>query len=143
MTRPCPAFLKKEKLVNQVPVNALWLTNVMIQLFLVITLFSHSTYTLIYLASSMILVPYLWSAAYAVLLSGRGRNYEGAPHHRIKDLLIGNRWAMPCGCSRRGLEIPAALGVAVCPWGDSVRAGPSVGKTSHSRPSWKKAFSAA
>ncbi|WP_179179942.1 arginine-ornithine antiporter [Pseudomonas sivasensis] len=84
-----PAFLKKEN-ANQVPVNALWLTNVMIQIFLVITLFSHSTYTtLIYLASSMILVPYLWSAAYAVLLSGRGETYEGAHRHRIKDLLVG------------------------------------------------------
>jgi arginine:ornithine antiporter/lysine permease len=84
-----PAFLKKEN-ANQVPVNALWLTNVMIQVFLVITLFSHSTYTsLIYLASSMILVPYLWSAAYAVLLSGRGETYEGAHGQRMKDLLVG------------------------------------------------------
>ncbi|NWC96376.1 MULTISPECIES: arginine-ornithine antiporter [unclassified Pseudomonas] len=83
-----PAFLKKEN-VNQVPVNALWLTNVMIQLFLVITLFSASTYTtLIYLASSMILVPYLWSAAYAVLLSGRGETYAGAHGARMKDLLV-------------------------------------------------------
>jgi len=89
MTRPVPAFLKKEN-ANQVPVNALWLTNVMIQIFLVITLFSESTYTtLIYLASSMILVPYLWSAAYAVLLSGRGETYEGAQRQRLKDLLVG------------------------------------------------------
>ncbi|AZF59807.1 arginine-ornithine antiporter [Pseudomonas sp. R11-23-07] len=84
-----PAFLKKEN-ANQVPVNALWLTNLMIQAFLVITLFSASTYTtLIYLASSMILVPYLWSAAYAVLLSGRGETYAGAPRRRMKDLLVG------------------------------------------------------
>ncbi|MGB3126589.1 MAG: arginine-ornithine antiporter [Pseudomonas sp.] len=84
-----PAFLKKEN-ANQVPVNALWLTNLMIQAFLVITLFSHSTYTtLIYLASSMILVPYLWSAAYAVLLSARGETYAGSPRRRIKDLLVG------------------------------------------------------
>jgi len=62
----------------------------MIQIFLVITLFSESTYTtLIYLASSMILVPYLWSAAYAVLLSGRGETYEGAQRQRLKDLLVG------------------------------------------------------
>ncbi|MGY2291905.1 arginine-ornithine antiporter [Pseudomonas sp. SDO528_S397] len=82
-----PAFLKQEN-ANRVPVNALWLTNTMIQLFLVITLFSASTYTsLIYLASSMILVPYLWSAAYALLLSGRGETYEGARGERIKDLL--------------------------------------------------------
>ncbi|WP_207810260.1 amino acid permease, partial [Pseudomonas sp. 78_B] len=58
-----PEFLRKEN-ANHVPVNALWLTNVMIQIFLLITLFSAGTYTsLIYLASSMILVPYLWSAA--------------------------------------------------------------------------------
>ena len=84
-----PAFLKKEN-ANQVPVNALWLTNVMIQVFLVITLFSHSTYTtLIYLASSMILVPYLWSAAYALLLAVRGESYEGFAAERRKDLIIG------------------------------------------------------
>ncbi len=68
-----PAFLTKEN-ANHAPVNALWLTNGMIQLFLLITLFSAGTYTsLIYLASSMILVPYLWSAAYAVLLCARGK----------------------------------------------------------------------
>jgi len=62
----------------------------MIQLFLLITLFSAGTYTsLIYLASSMILVPYLWSAAYAVLLCGRGETYENASGERTKDLLIG------------------------------------------------------
>ncbi|WP_207817021.1 amino acid permease, partial [Pseudomonas sp. 50_B] len=75
---------------NHVPVNALWLTNVMIQIFLLITLFSAGTYTsLIYLASSMILVPYLWSAAYAVLLAVRGESYEQALAERKKDLVIG------------------------------------------------------
>ena len=84
-----PAFLKKEN-ANQVPVNALWLTNVMIQAFLVITLFSASTYlSLIYLATSMILVPYLWSAAYALLLAVRGETYENALKERRKDLFIG------------------------------------------------------
>jgi arginine:ornithine antiporter/lysine permease len=73
-----------------VPVNALWLTNSMIQIFLVITLVSAGTYTsLIYLASSMILVPYLWSAAYGVLLCVRGETYERARRRRIKDLLVG------------------------------------------------------
>jgi arginine:ornithine antiporter / lysine permease len=37
----------------------------------------------------MILVPYLWSAAYAVLLSGRGETYERASRERFKDLFIG------------------------------------------------------
>ncbi|WP_137808193.1 arginine-ornithine antiporter [Pseudomonas sp. G(2018)] len=84
-----PAFLRKEN-ANHVPVNALWLTNAMVQLFLIITLFSASTYlSLIYLATSMILVPYLWSAAYAFLLAMRGESYENAGAERQKDLLIG------------------------------------------------------
>ncbi|WP_426134009.1 arginine-ornithine antiporter [Pseudomonas sp. PWP3-1b2] len=84
-----PAFLRKEN-ANHVPVNALWLTNAMVQIFLVITLFSASTYlSLIYLATSMILVPYLWSAAYALLLAVRGETYENAIAERKKDLFIG------------------------------------------------------
>ena len=84
-----PEFLRKEN-ANHVPVNALWLTNAMVQIFLIITLFSASTYlSLIYLATSMILVPYLWSAAYALLLAVRGETYENALAERKKDLFIG------------------------------------------------------
>ncbi|WP_242199993.1 MULTISPECIES: arginine-ornithine antiporter [unclassified Pseudomonas] len=84
-----PAFLRREN-ANHVPANALWLTNAMVQIFLVITLFSASTYlSLIYLATSMILVPYLWSAAYALLLAVRGETYENALRERKKDLFIG------------------------------------------------------
>jgi arginine:ornithine antiporter/lysine permease len=84
-----PEFLRREN-ANQVPANALWLTNAMVQIFLVITLFSSSTYlSLIYLATSMILVPYLWSAAYAFLLALRSETYEQALAERKKDLFIG------------------------------------------------------
>jgi arginine:ornithine antiporter/lysine permease len=84
-----PESLRREN-ANQVPANALWLTNAMVQIFLVITLFSASTYlSLIYLATSMILVPYLWSAAYGFLLAMRGETYEQAASERSKDLLIG------------------------------------------------------
>ena len=84
-----PEFLRREN-ANQVPANALWLTNAMVQIFLVITLFSNSTYlSLIYLATSMILVPYLWSAAYAFLLALRSETYEQALAERKKDLIIG------------------------------------------------------
>ncbi|MBH3337565.1 MULTISPECIES: arginine-ornithine antiporter [unclassified Pseudomonas] len=83
-----PAFLRKEN-ANQVPANALWLSNGLIQLFLIITLFNASTYlSLLYLATSMILVPYFWSSAYAVLLAVRGETYENASGERNKDLLI-------------------------------------------------------
>ncbi|MEN0106755.1 MAG: arginine-ornithine antiporter [Pseudomonas sp.] len=83
-----PAFLRKEN-ANHAPVNALWLTNAMVQVFLIITLFNASTYlSLIYLATSMILVPYLWSAAYALLITARGETYEQDSKDRNKDLAI-------------------------------------------------------
>jgi arginine:ornithine antiporter/lysine permease len=83
-----PAFLRKEN-ANKAPVNALWITNGLIQLFLIITLFNSSTYlSLLYLATSMILIPYFWSAAYGLLLAFRGETYENAAGERNKDLFI-------------------------------------------------------
>jgi amino acid transporter len=43
---------------------------------------------LILLATSLILLPYLWSAAYQVLLAVRGETYETG-HGRTRDLIIG------------------------------------------------------
>lgn len=52
------------------PANALWLTMVLVQAFLVWTYFNASTYTnLILLASSLILLPYLLSALYQLLIA--------------------------------------------------------------------------
>jgi len=49
------------------PVASLWVTNCLVQLFLIVTLVSESTYTaLFYIASTAILVPYVFSGAYAV-----------------------------------------------------------------------------
>lgn len=74
---------------NQVPANALWISNLMIQVFLIITLFSESTYlNLLYLATSMILLPYFWSALYAVMLAIKGETYDGHKKQRNKDFLI-------------------------------------------------------
>ncbi|WP_395063064.1 arginine-ornithine antiporter [Paraburkholderia silvatlantica] len=86
--RTMPAFLRKEN-ARQVPANALWLTNGMVQMFLLITLVSKGTYlSLIYLATSMILVPYFWSATYALLLAIRGETYELSQKARRRDLMI-------------------------------------------------------
>ncbi|TBW59528.1 arginine-ornithine antiporter [Marinobacter halodurans] len=86
--RTMPAFLRKEN-SKQVPANALWLSNGLIQLFLILTLFNASTYlSLFYLATSMILIPYFWSAAYALLVAWRKETYETDPRARNKDLLI-------------------------------------------------------
>jgi arginine:ornithine antiporter / lysine permease len=71
------------------PDVALWLTNLCVQAMLLWTLFNSSTYTdLIYLATSLILLPYLWSAAYQVLLAVRGETYEHGAG-RTRDLLVG------------------------------------------------------
>jgi arginine:ornithine antiporter / lysine permease len=83
-----PTVLAREN-SHGAPHVALWLTNGCVQVMLVWTLFNSSTYTqLIYLATSLILLPYLWSAAYQVLLAVRGETYESG-HGRVKDLLIG------------------------------------------------------
>lgn len=83
-----PAFLRKEN-ANQVPANAMWLTNALIQVFLLVTLVSNSSYlSLLYLATSMILVPYFWSAAFALKQAVRGEAYTGAPAERRRDVAI-------------------------------------------------------
>lgn len=78
-----------------VPANALWLTNGMVQLFLVVTLFSKASYlALISLSTAMILLPYLFSAVYGLLLSARG---EGAPStQRSSDLPIAGLATVYC-----------------------------------------------
>lgn len=64
---------------KHVPANALWLTNGMVQLFLILTLFSEASYlALISLSTAMILLPYLFSAAYGLLLSWRGEGVKEA-----------------------------------------------------------------
>ncbi len=64
---------------KDVPANALWLTNGMVQLFLILTLFSKASYlALISLSTAMILLPYLFSAAYGLSLAWRGEGVKAA-----------------------------------------------------------------
>jgi arginine:ornithine antiporter/lysine permease len=71
------------------PANALWLTNLCVQALLLWTLVNENTYTdLVYLATSLILLPYLWSAAYQVKLAVTGETYESGPG-RGRDLAVG------------------------------------------------------
>lgn len=75
---------------HKAPTAALWLTNGMTQALLLVALWSSATYqALIMLATSMILVPYLFSGAYAVQSAWRGRGYEGEEGARTRDLLVG------------------------------------------------------
>lgn len=84
-----PSFFRKEN-KNGVPANALWVSNIAIQVFLIITLFSSSSYLdLLYLATSMILMPYFFSTIYAVMIAVRCDGYEVNDPQRNKDILIG------------------------------------------------------
>lgn len=82
-----PAFLAAENR-NRVPFAALWLTNILIQLFLILTLFAEQAFLLaLKLTSSMILLPYLLTAAYALKLALSGESYEREAKGRRGDLL--------------------------------------------------------
>ena len=83
-----PAALAREN-AHGAPANALWLTNACVQVLLLWTLANKSTYlNLVLLATSLILLPYLWSAAYQVLLAVRGETY-GSGGGRTRDLMVG------------------------------------------------------
>lgn len=73
-----PTWLAKKN-NNDVPANALWLTSGMVQLFLVVTLFSKASYlALISLSTAMILLPYLFSAVYGLSIAWRGEGESSA-----------------------------------------------------------------
>jgi arginine:ornithine antiporter/lysine permease len=83
-----PRILARENR-NKVPAPALWLTNGVIQLFLISTLFSEDAFKLmVELTSSMVLVPYLLVAAYGFLIARRGETYEAKSEERLRDLIF-------------------------------------------------------
>lgn len=92
-----PAFLSREN-AHGVPANALWITNGLVQLFLILTLVSNATYqALISLATSMILIPYLFSAVYATRTAASGDGYHAGERARGRDTVIGVLATIYCG----------------------------------------------
>ncbi|BAB52972.1 basic amino acid/polyamine antiporter [Mesorhizobium japonicum] len=74
---------------NNVPAAALWLTNVIIQAFLISTLFSQDAFALmVKLSSAMVLIPYLLVAGYGFLLALRRETYDAEPAQRSRDLIV-------------------------------------------------------
>ena len=74
---------------NRVPAAALWLTNGIVQLFVVSTYWSRDAFALMLnLTSAMSLIPYLFVAAFGFLLAKRGVTYDVAPEGRRRDLII-------------------------------------------------------
>ncbi|EGO65665.1 arginine-ornithine antiporter [Acetonema longum] len=68
------------------PANSLTLTSILVQIALILTLVASSTYQVIYsIASSAILIPYLFSGLYAGKLAAGGETYEPG-EGRMRDL---------------------------------------------------------
>jgi arginine:ornithine antiporter/lysine permease len=83
-----PSFLARQNR-HAVPAAALWLTNITVQVFLVLTLFARYAFTLaLELTSSMTLIPYFLVAAYALQLGWKGETYENEARQRRRDLII-------------------------------------------------------
>lgn len=82
-----PKVFAKEN-SNGAPVISLTFTNILIQISLIITLFSSSTYQALYsIASSAILIPYLFSGVYAWKLAYTGETYDINPQGKSNDLI--------------------------------------------------------
>lgn len=74
---------------NKVPAAALWLTNIVVQLFVISTYWSQDAFALMLnLTSAMSLIPYMFVAAFGFLLARRAETYEVRPHERNRDLII-------------------------------------------------------
>lgn len=75
---------------NGSPAHSLWATNILIQLFLLLTFFSQSAYNFFYfIASVAILPPYVFSGAYALKLALTGEGYDRDVRSQRRDLLVG------------------------------------------------------
>jgi len=92
-----PAFFAKAN-KNHSPSGALWATNLLIQLFLILVFFSKGTYLmLLKLATSCILLPYLFSGLYALKLTFTDpiyRQQQYNKHHHLIAAAIASCYAI-------------------------------------------------
>lgn len=81
-----PSFFGKLN-KHDAPANALWVTNILTQIILIASYFSENVYlAMATLAAALILVPYLLSAVYALMITVRGDGYHNEPKQRNRDL---------------------------------------------------------
>jgi arginine:ornithine antiporter/lysine permease len=74
---------------NKVPAAALWLTNIVVQLFVISTYWSQDAFTLMLsMTSVMTLIPFFLVALYGFLIAKRGETYQTRPEERTRDLTI-------------------------------------------------------
>ena len=98
---------------NKVPAAALWMTNIVVQLFVITTYWSSDAFTLMLnMTSVMALIPFLLVAAYGILDGQAGRDLRDAAAgaHARPDLRRHRGDLHPVHDLRRRHEVPAALG---------------------------------
>jgi arginine:ornithine antiporter / lysine permease len=81
------AFAKVNK--NNVPVVALWVTSIIIQIIVITTYWSRDAFSLMLnLTSATTLIPYLFVAAYGLMIAQRRETYDQRPEERQRDLIL-------------------------------------------------------
>lgn len=81
------AFSKLNK--NGTPSTAMWATSIIIQLIVISTYWSSDAFSLMLnLTSATTLIPYLFVAAYGLMIARRGETYEVRPEERLRDTAI-------------------------------------------------------
>lgn len=92
-----PGVLARENRYGT-PAAALWVTNALTQGLLLVALWSNASYQALFmLATSMILVPYLFSGVFAMKAAWLGQGYEGEARARGRDLGIAAIATLYCG----------------------------------------------
>ena len=87
-TRDMPALFSRQN-ANKVPANALWLTNIVVQVIVISTYWSRDAFALMLnLTSSISLIPFILVAGYGLKLARSGDSYDVRPDERSRDLAI-------------------------------------------------------
>ena len=74
---------------NEVPVAAVWATTGVIQVVVISTYWSRDAFALMLnLTSATTLIPYLFVAAYGLIVARLGKAYEGQPGERKRDIVV-------------------------------------------------------
>ena len=74
---------------NKVPAAALWMTNIIVQLFVISTYWSQDAFTLMLsMTSVMTLIPFFLVALFGYLLVKRRQTYDARPEERTTDLVF-------------------------------------------------------
>lgn len=74
---------------RKVPANALWMTNIVVSLFIISTYWSADAFNfMLDMTSVTALLPYLLVAGYGVIVARRGEGYETTPNERLRDQIF-------------------------------------------------------